>query len=74
MTSKSARIRQLLLVALIAPYPGEKLSALKRLRHTLQAMGRDEHWLADRLQFEEDPFEEIARRRFDRAWDKGWPR
>ena len=64
------RIRQLLLVALSAPYRGEKLAALDRLQSTLSAMGHDAHWLVDRLRIEGDPFEELARHRFERFMEE----
>lgn len=74
MTPTPVRIRRLLLVALsAASFPGEKLAALDHLRRTLLATGHDEHWLADRLQFEDSPFAELAQRRFERMWREGWP-
>lgn len=73
MNSPSVLIPQLLLVALISPFAGERLAALSRIVHLLQANNHDAHWLVERLSLADNPYEEIGRIRFERARERGWP-
>ena len=69
MVTSEHRFSQLLLVALTSPYAGERLNALDRVAAMLHEAERDAHWLVEHLPSLDDPFSELARKRFER-WER----
>lgn len=71
MGTTPLRFSQLLLVALVSPYAGERLNALDHVAVMLHEAGHDPYWLVERLPSLDDPFADLARQKFER-WEKDW--